>query len=76
MAWAPSRCSGLGASLRLSHGGPPLEARPRKGAGRGGRAEGPGEVVVAPGGGWRAAGAEIFVVRAQIVFSATCVARP
>jgi len=33
LAWAPSRCSGLGASLRLSHGGPPLEARPRKGAG-------------------------------------------
>ena len=47
---------GQGVSLCLSHGGPPLEARPRKGAGPrkgawGGRAEGPGEVA-AGAGGW------------------------
>ena len=53
MAWAPSRCSGRGASLRLSHGGPPLEARPRKGAGPRKGAWGEGRGPRGGGGGGR-----------------------
>jgi len=54
LGWAPSRCSGLGASLRLSHGGPPLEARPRKGAGprKGAWGEGRGPRGGGGAGGW------------------------